>query len=389
MLRLKYVWHNLYRNPLRTSLTIFAVATPLLVYVIAMSIVRNIDMALDQSYQEMRLAVVQKTSIINPLPLGHRRKIEGLDPGGQRITSVCGMRWFGGRVPGTQTENYFIAADVDTVPRTYPEFGLTSEEIERWNREKRAAIVGRAPAAQYGWKIGDVITLESTVPPFVSLELVVVAIPYNVVDSETSFMRFDYLNETVKAMNMRSDFASFFFVKCASRADLEYFRDKIDELFAHTPYETKTQDEKSFVESFLAAQFDMPKRLRTLSLVVVAVAVMAAANTMLMSFRDRIGEYAIFKSLGFSPTAVAVLLLSESLILATIGGVFGAGAPYAAFRWTPLADYRIPFIGLLNIQEALLGEAMCVAVIVGLLAAIVPTVRVIRLQVVEALGRIG
>ena len=263
------------------------------------------------------------------------------------------------------------------------------EEIERWNREKRAAIVGRAPAAEYGWKIGDVITLESTVPPFVSLELVVVAIPYNVVDSETSFMRFDYLNETVKAMNMRSDFASFFFVKCASRADLEYFRDKIDELFARTPYETKTQDEKSFVESFLAAQFDMPKRLRTLSLVVVAVAVMAAANTMLMSFRDRIGEYAIFKSLGFSPTAVAVLLLSESLILATLGGVLGAGAPYAAFRWTPLADFRIPFIGLLNIQEALLGEAMCVAVFVGLLAAIVPTLRVIRLQVVEALGRIG
>ena len=389
MLRLKYVWHNLYRNPLRTSLTIFAVATPLLVYVIAMSIVRNIDMALDQSYQEMRLAVVQKTSIINPLPLGHRRKIEGLDPGGQRIKSVCGMRWFGGRVPGTQTENYFIAADVDTVPRTYPEFGLTLEEIERWNREKRAAIVGRAPAAEYGWKIGDVITLESTVPPFVSLELVVVAIPYNVVDSETSFMRFDYLNETVKAMNMRSDFASFFFVKCASRADLEYFRDKIDELFARTPYETKTQDEKSFVESFLAAQFDIPKRLRTLSLVVVAEAVMAAANTMLMSFRDRIGEYAIFKSLGFSPTAVAVLLLSESLILATLGGVLGAGAPYAAFRWTPLADFRIPFIGLLNIQEALLGEAMCVAVFVGLLAAIVPTLRVIRLQVVEALGRIG
>ncbi|MFQ5423490.1 MAG: ABC transporter permease [Phycisphaerae bacterium] len=389
MLRWKYVWYNLLRKPLRTGMTTFAVAMPIVVYVLAMAIVRNVEEFLDQSVKEMRLAVVQKTSIINPLPIGHRRKIEALDPSHQRIISVCSMRWFGGRVPGEQTENYFIAADVDTFPTTYPEFKMTPEQIELWNSDRRAAIVGRAPAGQYGWKIGDVITLESTVPPFVQLELRIVAIPPDAHDSETSFMRYDYLNETVKAMNMRADIASFFFVKCATRADLEYFREEIDRHFADDLDQTKTQDEKAFMETFIAAQFDLPNRLRLLSYVVVAVAVMAAANTMMMSFRDRIGEYAIFKSLGFSPWAVACLLLTESLVVVIAGGGLGAGLPYAAFNWTGLSGLRIPGIGLLQIHGRLVGEAMVVAVFVGLVSGIVPALRVVRLGVVEALRRIG
>lgn len=389
MLRCTYLLKNLSRKPLRTGLTVIAVAMPIIVYVLAMAIVRNIEMFLDQSVKEMRLVVVQKSSLINPLPMGHRRRIEALDPDGTRILSVCSMRWFGGRVPGSQGENYFMAADKDTFPTTYPEFSMTPQQAKTWASDRRAAVVGRAPAGEYGWKVGDVITIESTVPPYLQLELLIVAIPPDSLDAETSFLRFDYLNESVKALNMRADTASFFFVKCASRDDLEYFREKIDELFARDPDQTKTQDERSFMEAFITAQFDLPSRLRLLSYVVVAVAVMAAANTMMMSFRDRTGEFAVFKALGFRPAGIGAMLLAESLALSAVGGALGAGLPYAAFNWTSLGQMRLPLIGLLQIREGVVVEALVVALLVGIFAAVVPFNRVVRLSVVDALGRIG
>ncbi len=389
MLRLQYLLKNLFRKPLRTMLTIVAVAAPIFVYVLGMAIVRNVDLFLEQSVQQMRLAVCQKSSLINPLPLGHRRKIEALDPSGTHIVSVCSMRWFGGKVPGTQTEVPFISVDVDTFPRTYPEMNLTEAQIKLWNTDKRAAVVGRSPAGQLDWKEGDVVTVESTVPPYVKQELLIVAIPPNAIDPETSFMRYDAFNDRLKELGFMADKVSFFFVKCATRADVWKYRDEIDAAFAIEQEQTKTQDEKAFMENFISAQFDLPTRLRLLSYVVVSVAILAAANTMMMTFRDRAGEYAVFKAIGFPLRSIATWLTTESVLLSVIGGVIGAGIPYIAFNYTPLKAYRLPALGILQVRTDLLYESIVVTLVVGLVAAIFPIHRAARLGVVESLRRLG
>lgn len=389
MLRLQYLLKNLFRKPLRTMMTIVAVAAPFFVYVLGMAIVRNFDLFLEQSVQQMRLAVVQKSSIINPLPEGHRRKIEALDPTGTHIVSVCGMRWFGGKIPDTQIEVPFIAVDVDTFPRTYPELNLTEAQIKLWNSDKRAAVVGRSPAGQLNWKEGDVVTVESTVPPYLKQELLIVAIPPNAIDPETSFMRYDAFNDRLKALGFMGDRVSFFFVKCATRADVWKYRDEIDAAFAIEQEQTKTQDEKAFMESFISAQFDLPTRLRLLSYVVVSVAILAAANTMMMTFRDRIGEYAIFKAIGFPLRSIAASLTAESVLLSLIGGLLGAGIPFIAFNYTPLQSWRLPVLGILQVRSDLVVESLVVTLIVGIVAAVFPVLRAARLHVVDALRRLG
>lgn len=389
MLRLQYLLKNLFRKPIRTMMTIVAVAAPIFVYVLGMAIVRNVDMFLEQSVQQMRLAVVQKSSIINPLPEGHRRKIEALDPTGTHIVSVCGMRWFGGKVPGTQSEVPFIAVDVDTFPKTYPELNLTEAQLKLWNTDKRAAVVGRSPAGELKWNEGDLVTVESTVPPYLKQELLIVAIPPNAIDAETSYMRYDAFNDRLKELGFVPDKVSFFFVKCGSRADVWKYRDEIDAAFAVEQEQTKTQDEKAFMESFISAQFDLPRRLRLLSYVVVSVAILAAANTMMMTFRDRIGEYAVFKAIGFPTRSIATWLTAESTLLSLIGGVLGAGIPYLAFNYTPLSAYRLPQLGILQVRTDLLIESIVVTLIVGIVASIFPVHRAARLHVVEAFRRLG
>ncbi|MEW6252794.1 MAG: hypothetical protein AB1716_19330, partial [Planctomycetota bacterium] len=82
---LLYLWRNLMRNRLRTILTCAAVGLPITIFVLTSSVIAGIERFLDNSSRQLRLAVTHRTSIANPLPAGHRAKIESLDPGRTRL----------------------------------------------------------------------------------------------------------------------------------------------------------------------------------------------------------------------------------------------------------------------------------------------------------------
>src|SRR5262245_28585215 len=123
---------NLRRNPLRSALTAIAFALPMAVFVAAISMVVamvRIQIAIEK---ELRLAVHHKTTIINMLPGGTRQKIEGMDPERKRLRAVCGMRWFGGRIPNTQTVIQSLAADADTFPVVYSDADMKPDDTNAW-----------------------------------------------------------------------------------------------------------------------------------------------------------------------------------------------------------------------------------------------------------------
>jgi putative ABC transport system permease protein len=179
---------------------------------------------------------------------------------------------------------------------------------------------------------------------------------------------------------------SFIFLKCATQADLDHFRQAIDDFFARSTYETKTQDEKAFMNEFIKQQFDLPRNLTIL--VTVFVAIMAAANTMSMNFRDRLGEFAALKSLGFGGRFVFWLIQSESMLLCAAGGLVGAALPYLAFTYTPLKDVTVPLIQYLVVPLETGAKAVLIALGIGVLAAVWPAWLALRLRVVEALRRL-
>src|SRR3990170_1869681 len=160
---------NLKRNPLRTMLTAAAFALPMAVFVAAISLVVFLAKVAEANEKELRLGVRQKTSLTNLLPEGMRRKIEALDPERNHLRAVCGMRWFGGRVPDTQNTLTSLAADADTFPVVYSDVGMTEAETGEWMKEPTACVVGYGVAEQYHWKVGSEVALESTVPPYLTL----------------------------------------------------------------------------------------------------------------------------------------------------------------------------------------------------------------------------
>lgn len=387
-LKLLYLFRNLTRNPLRSVLTAAAVALPIVIFVMSVGVIDGIDRFLDNSVAQLRLAVTQKSSIVNPLPSGHRAKIESLDPTRRRLVSVCGLRWIGGRIENDNRLLSTLGASPDSFPATFPEYLRKPEELAAWQRDRQAIIVGRATAVQFGWKVGDRITILPSVPPYAPMQFHIVSTAEEATDAVSLFCRLDYVEEVIKENGWMEGIVSFYFVKCATRQDLDRFRVEIDALFAKSPDETLTQDEKAFMNQFITQQFNLPRNLSILAAVTVFVAVMAAMNTMSMSFRDRLSEYAALKALGFRAGMVLLMVQSESLLLCGLGGAVGAAIPFIAFNYWPLADYTVPLIQTLEIHPWVCLQAGGISLVIGLLAAVWPSWAAARLRVVDALRRL-
>ncbi len=384
-LQLTYLLKNLTRNPLRSLLTCGAVALPTMIFVLSVAVIDGIERFLDNSAQQIRLAVTSKTSIVNPLPLGYRRKMESLDPQRSGLRSVCSIVWIGGTIENDPRLLSTLAVDHDTFFDTFPDTRLAPDELEQWRRDRQAIALGRATARQFGWKKGDRVTIIPSVPPYQPMRFHVISTLEQGADPVTNWCRLDYLLESLERYKFRGESASFFFVKCATQRDLEHYREQIDQLFATSSDPTRTVDEKTFMNEFISQQFDLPRNLSIFSTVTVLVAVLAAANTMSMNFRDRLTEYATLKSLGFGGWTIFSLIQSESLLLCGLGGVLGAGLPLAAFTLTPLKNVTLPLIQQLEIEPQVVALALLISLGIGLLAALWPSALALRLKVVSAL----
>lgn len=384
------LWQNLGRNPLRTSLTAAAFALPMAVFVAALSLVVALHRINQATARELRLAVRNKVSLINLVPEGTRRRIEELDPKRERLRAVCGMRWFGGRVPDTSTTLTSLAADADTFPIVYSDVGLSEQETAWWHRERRAAVAGLGPAERHGWKVGDRIVLESTVPPYPRLEFVLIRIMPQADKANFFYFRRDYLTESLAAAGVPSPAAcNIFWIKCTSGEALRSLQQEIDQRFANSPDETRSEDENAFFASFTQAAGDIPGLMKTMAVVVVFVIALVAGNTMMMSLRERTRELAVFKAIGFQPGRIFLVVLGESLLLASLGALLGIVPTAVGLLAFPVRGLGFGPISALEVSpQAVLGS-LAIALAVGLAAGLWPACQAVRLPTVDALRKVA
>jgi len=380
---------NLKRNPLRSALTAAAFALPMAVFVAAISLVVLLAGIAAKAEKELRLGVRQKTSLTNLLPEGMRRKIEALDPDKKDLAAVCGMRWFGGRVPDTQNVLTSLAADADTFPYVYSDVGMTPEDTTKWMAEKTACVVGAAVAADHKWKLGDRLTLESTVPPYLTLEFRIVKVMTNEERANVFYFRRDYLEDSLLAVGQNNPRCNIFWVKCKSAAGLRKLQNEIDDAFKNTPEETKSEDENAFAANFTQAGGNIPGLMQAMAIVVVFIVALVAGNTMMMSFRERMTELAIFKAIGFQSRRVFAIVLAESAMLALFGASVGV-LPTAAFlTWFPVHGLRMGPISGFEVSPVAVVASLVIALVVGVVAGLWPAYQALRLRTVDALRKVA
>lgn len=380
---------NLKRNPLRTVLTMAAFALPMAVFVAAISLVVALVSIQAENAKQLRLAVNHRITLTNFLPERMRKEIEGLDPDGQRIRAICGMQWFGGRVANAPNVVQSLGADPDTFPIVFSEIGLTPDELEQWQRERRACVVGIAPASQYGWKVGDRIELESTIPPYLKLEFKVIKLVDAPGRTNALYLRRDYLCESLREAGSARDACNVFWIKCSNAEALASLARDIDARFANTPNETRSTDENAFAAQFIQAAGDLPGLMQAMAIVVLCIVVLVAGNTMMMSFRERVRELAVFKAIGFQSGRVFRIVLAESVLLAFLGSLMGIVPMAVLLSLFPLRQLGFLPIASLEVSPVAVGGSIVIALLVGLIAGLVPAWQSLRLRPVSALRRIG
>ncbi|MGE0480909.1 MAG: FtsX-like permease family protein [Phycisphaerae bacterium] len=379
---------NLRRNPLRSALTMAAFALPMAIFVAAISFVVTLVQLNQRNAAQSRLAVQNKIALINPLPERMRREIEGLDPDRKRMVAACGVRWFGGRVPDTPNVIQSLGADADTFPEVFSEFAWTAEEEENWRRERTACAVGASLAEEKRWQVGSRVTLESTVPPYLSLEFKVVKIIRTEGRGNVLYLRRDYFEESRSAAGFTAPGCNVFWIKCRGPAALQSLGRDIDAAYANSPNETKSMDENAFVSQFIESSGNLPGLMQAMAVVVVVIVALVAGNTMMMSFRERMREIAVFKAIGFPSGRIFRIVLAESALLALLGALLGIAPTAAALTWLPIR--RMGSVPLsLDVSWVAIVISLAIALLVGLAAGLLPALQALRLNTVSALRRVG
>ncbi|NWF53041.1 MAG: FtsX-like permease family protein, partial [Nitrospirae bacterium] len=161
----------------------------------------------------------------------------------------------------------------------------------------------------------------------------------------------------------------------------------IDKAFKNSLAETLTETEKSFQLSFISMTEAIVVAIKLVSFVVIFIIMAVVANTMVMTSRERIGEYAILKTLGFGGWHIAGLIFGESLLISLTGCVLGIGFTF------PAADIFSKKLGtyfpVFNIATKTIYMDIVASVIVGSVAAMFPTWRAIKIRIADGLRRIG
>jgi putative ABC transport system permease protein len=378
------VLRNAFRHKLRTTLTIVGIVVAIAAFGMLRTIVDAWYAGANAS-SSARLVTRSSVSLVFALPLNYAQKIRQVDG----VTGVGWANWFGGVY--VNERNFFAQFAIsESYLDLYPEFVLSDDQRRAFLADRVGAIAGRKLADKYGWKVGDQIPLRGTIYPGTwtfNLRGIYDGAEEGT-DTSTFFFHFAYLNESIKKQYPgRGDQAGVFIESLRNADDAAPVSSAIDATFRNSLAETLTETEKAFQLGFVAMSEAILLAIQAVSYVVIVIIMAVMANTMAMTARERYGEYATFKALGFSNGFVGMLIFAESLGISLLGGLLGAAATF------PLADVFASTVGSIlagfKVSRETVMLQLLAALVIGVVAAAIPAWRAARVHIVDGLRAIG
>lgn len=382
---IRMLWRNAFRHKLRTSLTLVGITIAILAFGTLRTVIDAWYAGVEAS-SSTRLVTRNAVSLVFPMPLFYRERIRQVEG----VIGVSHGNWFGGYY--IEPKNFFanFAMSLPDYLALYPEFLIDPDQRITLLRDRKGAVVGKKLADRFGWKLGDTITLKGTIFPG-DWPLTLRAIYRGrdpTVDETQLIFHWDYLNETMKrTVPRRADQIGFFVIGIQDAKQAAHVAATIDQQFKNSNAETLTETEKAFQLSFVSMTEAILDAIRLVSIAVIAIILAVVANTMAMSVRERLWEYAVFKTLGFGGWRIAGIIFGESLVLTLVGGGLGIALTFPAavlFRRALGQFFPVFEVSPLTIQLSLVA-----AVAVGVLAALFPARQALRVRIVDGLRRLG
>lgn len=400
---LGYIFRNIGRNPIRTSLTVASISICLFLTMILLSFVMVNGEVAKSLTKYNRLITMSSQGFMQAVPIANVAevgRIEGVATVGELAPedaqfkdrkAVTPFAWYGGKYKEDSMPGAQFGVDGDTIFAIMTEMKVPPDQIEAFRKDKSGCIIGKKIAADKNIKIGDSYPLKSTIYEY-NLDLTVRGIydaPENR-DNRMCWFHWDYLNDGLKKnfQGRRANNAGTIYFKARDGSQMPALSKKVDDTFRNSSTATKTQTDEQFAKMFSEMVGDLQTLIVGVGLAVAVSLFCVCAVAMSMSMRERTTEIAVLKAIGFGRGLVLMLVLVEAMIVASLGGLIGAIGTKLFFDQYDLGKLAGQFVPFFYVpwRVALLGLGSAVAV--GFLSGLIPAFLASRMSVIQGLRKV-
>ena len=370
---LPLIWAGLWRKKLRTILTLLSIIVAYLLFGLLQGINQSTSQLLAAAHVN-RLFVLSSDNV-TMLPIAYLGQITG-------VAGVSGVAVFGGfdgQYQDPKNSIHVHATNVEPLSRVYAELNVSSEQIDAMKRTRTGVLVGDQLARKFGWRIGDALPLHAADGKDWTFAIVGVLNHYDadiMNFGNRVIANYDYYSEASGKSTVGA-----YIVAIDDPARAVPISEAIDRLFANSPAETETRSEKEFLQTVVKQMGDVAFFINAIVAAAFFTLLFLTGTTMWQSIRDRIPEFAVMKTLGFSDNGVMALVVAESLLLYLSGALAGLVTVRLVLPFIPnpggFTD-PIPWVVIVS--------GLVLAVLLALVSGAAPAWRVRRLAVVDALA---
>ncbi|MDB6109897.1 MAG: hypothetical protein JWR69_1647 [Pedosphaera sp.] len=372
-----FILKNALRNKRRATLSVLSVAVSLFLLVTLLVALRELTIPPEDAGAALRVVVRSRISLANPLPARQRPIIERI-PG---VEAVSPFTWFGGNFKNEEGMTFAqFAMDPKLLRPIFGEAKMPEDQYEAFEKDQRSCILGKLTAEKYKLKVGDRITLASTIYP-ATLEFRIAGIYSGTIDDRNLLFHHKYFDEATGDLGQ----VGTWWVKVRSAEDMPRVTTAINAAFANSSSEVRAETERAFQLSFISMLGNVKLLVASISTVVVFTLILVTASTMSMAIRERFRELAVLKALGFRRRELFAFILAESFGLAVTGAVLGAGGAYFLYNYGNISKMTNGIFITFEVTPKIVGIAILVATGLGIVASIAPSISVARTSVVDGL----
>jgi putative ABC transport system permease protein len=382
MRSLTLVRKNLFRKKLRFSLLFISILIAFFLYGVLMSI-KDIATTGGDGVRADRMVTVNKINFTQPLPISYLSRIRAI----KNVQTATHVSWFGGYYQEPKNFLVMFAVEPASHLKVYSEVVVAPDQRATFLNDRTSMLVGKEIADKYGWKAGQRIPVFSNIYSQKngsrSWDFLVAGIwTTNLKNSPANsiIFNFDYFNET---RSFGRDMVNQVVFVTGDPARNAQVKAAVDQSFANSAYATDTITEQQFAAAFLGQLGNISMIITLVVGVSFLTILIIVGNTLVMAVRERTREIGILKTLGFSAQRVLALVLTESLLIAFIGGV--AGLLLAQAVIAGLAANGI--LTGVSMSGGVWMIGLLWVLLLGSLTAAIPAYNALKLNIVTALGR--
>ena len=371
-----YVLKSLWRHRVRTLLTVSGTAVALFVFSFVEAVQEGLNRLTREQLGDRSLIVFQANRFCpstSKLPEDYSRRVAKL-PG---VKEAVPIKVYMNNCRASLDVVVFNGLPADKL-RTVRDLTLTQGDWAQFEKQQDAAVVGQAVAQRRGIQLGQKFSIGM-------LTVTVAGIFQSTVPAEDNmiFTHLDFLQRTKGLSSVGT--VTQLEVKLAESADVKATGEAIDDMFRSGPIGTNTRPKGVFQANAVGDLVELVGFIRYLGYACIALVLALVSTTTIMGVQDRVQEHAVLQTLGCTGYRIFSMVLSESAILSTIGGLLGVGVALVMLQVSGMALGTEGVLIAFRPSVALAAQGLTVSVVVGLLAGVVPAWQAARADIVPAL----